>query len=74
MEGGTRYDYSGCNDPEYDRVLWEFENAKKAKEDKEKELKSLKESYEILDQDSGEVITVYPPVKTSTSTVKCTFE
>lgn len=73
MEAGTQYDYSGCNDPEYERLLWESENAKKALAAKQKQLREMKGPVDLLDHDTGEVITINPPVKTSTSTVKCTI-
>lgn len=72
-ETGTRYDYSGCNDD----LLTELEEkaafaAERLKE-RQKFLQNLPESgLEVLQGD--ELVTVYPPVKTSTTSVTVTLK
>jgi hypothetical protein len=72
-ETGTRYDYSGCNDT----LLTELEEkaafaAERLKE-RQKFLQNLPASgLEVLQCD--ELVTVYPPIKTSTTSVTVTLK
>lgn len=73
MEAGTRYDYSGCGD-----VVWnELQKSKEAHDklikEREKFLQSIKGQQTLVDDSTGEVYTVFPPKKTSTSTYKVTL-
>lgn len=72
IEAGTKFDYSLCNDEEYVDLLAEFEAVKTKVKDRETFLKSIKGSINIVTK-HGEAVTVFPPVKTSTSTIKITF-
>jgi len=73
MEAGARYDYSGCGD-----VVWEaMQLAKKGHDElikqREKFLQSIKGQQTLVDDATGEIYTVFPPKKTSTSTYKVTL-
>lgn len=68
-ENGTKYDYSNCNDPEHRVLKAAAEVANEALKARETFLKALKQPMEIIAGD--ELITIYPPIKTSTSGVKC---
>lgn len=72
IEAGTKYDYSQCNDEEYLDLLVELEAVKLKVKDRETFLKSIKGSMNIVTK-HGEAVTVFPPIKTSTSTLKITF-
>jgi len=63
IESGTTYDYSSD-------MIW-CDLKEKIKE-RETFLKSLKEPLVVVDTDTGETSTFYPPVKRSTSTYKFT--
>ena len=77
-EVGTKYSYEGCND----EVFVEIEKQEKLlKEEKEKRATFLKSidgslTVEVVDEGTGEVTTktLYPPVKTSTSSVTVTIK
>ena len=74
-EVGTKYDYSKCNDAK----LAELENAAKDAADALKKrqefLKTVPvEGLAITDTETGETYTVYPPSKSSTSTVSVSFK
>jgi len=71
---GVSYDYSGCNHPEYVRVLEEFNAIAKRKKEIEAQLQATKHSFTMVDEETGEVVTVYPPVKSSTSGIKITIK
>lgn len=62
-EMGIKYNYDGCGDPEYKKL-------KDATKSREAFLKSLKEPFKYIDPDGGEEVTIYPPVKSSTTTVQ----
>jgi hypothetical protein len=66
-EYGTKYDYEATGDP-----VWKDLNEKK--KDRENFLKSLKEKHTYVDEETGDVITIYPPVKTSTTSVSVTIK
>lgn len=71
---GVSYDYSGCNHPEYVRVLEEFNAIAKRKKEIEAQLQATKHSFTMIDEDTGEVVTVYPPIKSSSSGIKITIK
>jgi len=70
MEAGTKYDYSKCGDETYETILHTMENIDKEKKKRETLLKSIDGSMEIVDTDTGETKVLYPPLKTSTSTLQ----
>lgn len=72
-EVGTRYNFDGCQDP----VLVRLTEAKKQWSDLEKDrqnlLKTLRGKTEMLDTETGEIIHVIPPIKTSKTGVVITL-
>lgn len=73
-ETGTKYDYSNCNDAD----LIDLYNQQIALEEKIKSreamLKALPlEGIDLAMQTTGEILKVYPPAKTSTSSYKITL-
>jgi hypothetical protein len=66
----TRYDYSHCGDTEWERRNTEAETAKARLSEREAFLKGLKEPVTIVDEMTGEIVTVRPPLKSSTPGVK----
>jgi hypothetical protein len=69
-EVGVSYDYSICGDPTFERLEVDFETAKAKLEERKKFLRTLTEPIPIGDTLTGELVTVRPPKKTSTSSVK----
>ena len=73
-EAGAKYDYSGCGDIEYN----EYEAKEKAysefKKDRANFLKSLNKSQTLVDDVTGEIYTVHPPVKKSSTIVQVTIK
>jgi len=71
-EVGVKWDHSG--DPVYTHIsdkVKEFNDALKARA---KETRSLKESRTELNKETGEIIEIPPPVRTSTSKFKLTLK
>ena len=74
VEAGVKYDYSDCNDLEYNSLSIQLEALKSTLKDRETFLKSIKEPLQLIDETSGECYTIYPPKKSSTTTLKVTFK
>lgn len=77
-ETGTSYDYEVCGDPLYNSLVLKLEALKKEVKDRETFLKTIKDFMivSIPDPESGELlenITINAPVKSSTSSFKCTL-
>jgi len=64
VESRTTYNYS--NDP-----IWK--NLQKQMKERESLLKAIKEPIEVLDPESGEVVTVYPATKKVSDYIKTSF-
>jgi hypothetical protein len=69
-EVGTKYDYLACGDPIYEQRHAILEAAKSQLKEREDFLKALRDPLTIVDDESGEVATVRPPVKKSTEGLK----
>ncbi|WP_148477752.1 hypothetical protein [Parabacteroides johnsonii] len=72
-EVGVKYDYSDCNDPVYMDLLKQKEVIDKQLKERESFLKSLSNRTTIVDDETGEVATVIPPVKMSSQGYTITF-
>jgi hypothetical protein len=65
-EVGVSYNYEDCGHMEYDLIC-------RKKKEIEAFLKALKEPMTIVDEESGEITKIYPPVRRSTSSAKITL-
>lgn len=81
VEAGVKYDYSHCNDFTYGEIIKQETKVKKERETRETFLKqidgSLPTKGTYVDTESGEEIVdpvLYPPVKTSSSTLQVTIK
>jgi hypothetical protein len=66
-EMGVKYDYSACGDPVYNELSQKMAELEKELKDRQAFLKAVKPGTEILVED--EVVVLYPPVKTSTTSI-----
>lgn len=69
QEAGTRYDFSGCNDPVWNRLEKQRVNHEKVQKNREAILKNIRQSTPMIDPETGEACDVFPPVKKSTTTI-----
>lgn len=69
---GVKYDFSQCNDPVMNLLISSIEEYKEQQKERSEFLKAIKNKETIVDTDTGEVITIYPPVKTSTTGIAVT--
>ena len=72
-EAGTRYDFTNCNDPEWNRLTEVIDGFTKEQKAREKFLRTLTKPLTTVDEQTGEVVTINPPIKTSTTTYAITW-
>lgn len=69
-ETGVSYDFADCGDAEWTDCNNKIENLKLILKERETFLKTIKTSLNLVNDD-GEPITLYAPVKTSTTSIVC---
>lgn len=70
-ETGVRYDYSGCGDSKLEDLYRQLDYVKEMIKEREDMLKHL-QPQGAADPDTGEIM--YPPVKSSKTTIRTTFK
>ena len=60
---GVSYDYSVCNDPVYNAYLASLKELQAKMKEREGFLKSVPDNTTIVDDNTGEIITLHPAVK-----------
>lgn len=70
----VKMDYSNCGDPAYERICEEMESVKSRMKERETELKSLSSSRMVVDEETGEVYTLRPPVRSASTTYSIIFK
>jgi hypothetical protein len=73
VETGVKYDYQSTNCPEWERFDEMVKHYSELKKQRETFLKSLKEPLNII-TDDGEIVTINPPIKSSTTALKITLK
>ncbi len=69
-EVGTSYDYEICQDKDWEQFSVTEKTAAANRKDRETFLRSLREPMDVLDRETGELVTIHPPFKRSKSGVK----
>jgi len=72
-ENGIKFDYQTCNDSELVKLNDQLLSIENAIKERQTFLKTLPISGMDVIMEGGEVCKLYPPIKTSTSSVKCTI-
>ena len=72
-EAGIKYDFSKCEDVIWNDIDKKMQMLTERKKEREAFLKSLKERFTYVDESTGEIITLYPPQKKSTTTYAITW-
>ena len=72
-EAGIRYDYSHCDDTIWNDLKQQLDDLNDKIKEREAFLKSLKERFTYIDESTGEIVTLYPPQKKSTTTYYITW-
>lgn len=73
-EVGVKYDFEKCNDPEWYELNAKLDALKDEIKAREMFLKTVSQKGLEIVTGEGEVITIYPPVKTSTTSVAVTLK
>ena len=73
-EVGSKWDYSECGDPIYNRLSSQKAEIEEKLKERESLLKSTREPRTEVDEETGEVYTVNPPSKSSTTSYAITFK
>ena len=74
-EVGTKYDFTVCNDPEWNELNGQMEAIKFKMKHREATLKTLPISgMDIVSPETGEVTKIYPPTKSSTTSISVTLK
>lgn len=66
----TEYDYTVCGDTKWERLKADFDTAKRLLDERSAFLKAMKDPQPMVDELTGEVVTVCPPLKKSTPGLK----
>ena len=69
----ARYDYSDCGDPVLERLSDKAEELTNDRKDRESFLKALKSSLNVIDEETGEVVEVFPPSKSGKDIIAITL-
>lgn len=72
-ETGVKMDYSVCNDPVYNHMAEQMEYLKEQMRQREKELRVITTKRTEVNEDNGEVYTIYPPARTASTSYIITF-
>lgn len=72
-ETGVRYDFSACGDTRWNELAKQKAAIEEQLKEREKFLKAISGKQSIVDDETGELLTLYPPTKTSTTSVRVTF-
>ena len=74
-EFGTKYDFSQCCDTMFDSLEQQQKSIDEAVKERKEFLRIVpSEGMQLLDAASGEIITIYPPSKSSSTSVKFTIQ
>lgn len=63
---GVKYDFSVCNDSQWNELNEQMVALDKLKKEREKFLKSLTKKTTVVNEETSEIEEIYPPVKTGT--------
>jgi len=69
----TEYDFSVCKDPVFDKLLMDANAAKEKLDERKAFLKGIKTKLTLVDEETGEVSTIYPPNKLQSDGLKITM-
>jgi hypothetical protein len=70
----TQYDFKVCNYPAWEECDFEISSATERRKIAEAFLKAVKEPFTMIDDRTGEVVTIHPPVKRQIDGIKITIK
>lgn len=69
-EVGVKYDYSLSKDTVWERLNTDLDTADVKLKERETFLKTIREPMTVVDELTGEIVKIFPPKKTSTTSLK----
>lgn len=72
-ETGVKWDYTDCGDPVYDSLSIQMEELKQRMKQRESYLKTITERKTEIDEATGEIYTILPPVRKATTSYSITY-
>lgn len=72
-EVGVKYDFSVCDDPEWTELSKQKAELEAKLKARETFLRGIPRQATIINEDTGEMSTIFPPAKTSSTSIKVTF-
>lgn len=73
-EVGLKYDYAHCEDPEWEALNDTITRLTAEKKEREKFLQALKKDHTYVDEETGDIVTIHPPVKSGQMSIKTTIK
>lgn len=73
-ETGTKWDFTGCNDHVWNELSARMESLKEQLKEREAYLKTIKERKAEIDETTGEVYDIFPPVRSAGISFAITFK
>lgn len=73
-ETGVKYDYMNCGDPEYTNLLKQEQEISSARKKREKYLSAITKTKTEINEETGEIYTLNPPVRTGKVSYVITFK
>lgn len=73
-ELGVKYNYSECGDVEWLEIDKKLAELNESKRKREQMLKTLTKPVTVASDSTGEIYTIHPPIKTSTTGLKFTLK
>jgi hypothetical protein len=71
---GVKYDFTNCNDALWSEIDKSIKDATEEKKKRETFLKSLDKPFNYVDDTTGEIRLINPPIKTGKESVKITIK
>lgn len=73
-ETSVKYDFTGCNDPVWDKLNDAKRDIDEKIKNRESYLKLINGSKTEIDEETGEIYTIYPPSRSSSTSYAITFK
>ncbi len=73
-ETGVKYDYSKCNYTPYNSLIAQKKQIESEQKTMEALLKAISKPTEIADSETGEILTVKPPIRTAGTSIVLTIK
>lgn len=74
VSNSTRYDYASSGDPQYLDLIKQKDSIASQLKAREMFLKAITDEQDIVDRETGAIVTITPPAKTVSQSLRVTFD